>query len=564
MLSRTRLPFSFDPAPLRAEADALPAEAWIPHFNTSNYEGDWSGVALRSAGGRELQIVPYSANGEQFADTPTLTRCPHLRAVLDRFQCKLLSVRLLRLGPGALIREHSDPKLGYDDGEVRIHVPLSTNPEVAFMHDGTRVDMEAGEAWYMDLTLPHAVRNDGTSPRIHLLLDCVLDDWLRGVLGAGTTDGAAGADTSPEGAAGAGTAADGGDPARAGAGPGTAGPAQEGTGGPAQEDTGGPAPLGLEQLERLRRRAAAHTAAGPGEFRLTHAVLDRIGVGLEPTHQFLFATQPSSEDFERWLLEQLGGPADPDAVEDAAAIALGQVSPGRQAEQARIDAAEPSLSPEDLSFWEEHGYVILHQAAPNDARAALERAIYDHLGADPADPESWYRTPRHQGVMVQLFNAPGISEIHASLRIRKAFAQVAQTSDLIMSTDRCGFNPPVRDGNPYGGAGLHLDVESLEPPVPTHLQGILYLSDTAADQGALRLVPGFHRRIDDWLRERFPAPLPDTNDLEALDAVPVAAGAGDLIIWDARLPHGPSVNTAGRPRVVHYLRMYPRPLPVSG
>jgi Aspartyl/Asparaginyl beta-hydroxylase len=184
VVSRMRLALAFDPLPLRAEVDALPADAWVPHFNKDYYEGDWSGVALRSVGGRDQQIYPDPAATDPFADTPTLGHCPALAAALARFQCDLLSARLLRLGPGASIREHSDYNLGYEDGEVRIHVPLSTNPDVAFIHDGTRVDMVAGEAWYMDLNLSHAVRNESAEARVHLVVDCVVDDWLSGLLQA--------------------------------------------------------------------------------------------------------------------------------------------------------------------------------------------------------------------------------------------------------------------------------------------------------------------------------------------------------------------------------------------
>jgi hypothetical protein len=50
---------------------------------------------------------------------------------------------------------------------------------------------------------------------------------------------------------------------------------------------------------------------------------------------------------------------------------------------------------------------------------------------------------------------------------------------------------------------LHWDV-SLARPIPFGLQGILYLADTAANQGAFTCVPGFHRKIDSWL-ENLPA-----------------------------------------------------------
>ena len=185
MVTRACLPLSFDPAPLRSEVETLPADAWVPHFNTDYYDGDWSGVALRSVGGRDQQIYPDPAAAEPFADTPTLGHCPHLADALARFECELLSARLLRLGPGASIREHRDHALGYDDGEIRIHIPLMTNHDVAFIHDGTRVDMSAGEAWYMNLNLLHAVRNESAEARVHLVVDCAVDDWLTGMLESG-------------------------------------------------------------------------------------------------------------------------------------------------------------------------------------------------------------------------------------------------------------------------------------------------------------------------------------------------------------------------------------------
>ena len=56
-------------------------------------------------------------------------------------------------------------------------------------------------------------------------------------------------------------------------------------------------------------------------------MLDRIGVGLEPAHQFLFATRPTGPEFERWLLEQLGGRIGAEVVADANAIAAGRRAP---------------------------------------------------------------------------------------------------------------------------------------------------------------------------------------------------------------------------------------------
>jgi hypothetical protein len=42
--------------------------------------------------------------------------------------------------------------------------------------------MKEGECWYHNFNLPHRVANRGTADRVHLVLDCVLNDWLREVL----------------------------------------------------------------------------------------------------------------------------------------------------------------------------------------------------------------------------------------------------------------------------------------------------------------------------------------------------------------------------------------------
>jgi Phytanoyl-CoA dioxygenase (PhyH) len=323
---------------------------------------------------------------------------------------------------------------------------------------------------------------------------------------------------------------------------------------------------GVAQLERLRaslvgEAGRAPVPLSPQEFVVTKAVLDCLGVGLEPTHQFIMRERASLAELEAWVMAQVGGTIDQGRIARANAIVCGDPPDARRLKELEQLRRAPSvLSGPEISFWEENGYVIVRDAAPRAACRELELAIWRHLRADPEDPESWYRCELHQGVMVQLFDAPGIAEIHASPRIHKAFSQLAGTVDLVMTADRCGFNPPVRRGHPYAGARLHHDLSSFQRPVSPDLQGILYLTDTAEDQGALRLIPGFHKRIDSWLESLPEGRDPTLEDLETLgSAESIAAAAGDLIIWSSALPHGPQANTADRPRIVHYLTMYPTP-----
>jgi hypothetical protein len=175
---RLRLPLEFHAAAIAADVAALPGHVWIPHFNKAIHRGEWSGVALRSIGGDPSQIYPDPTGRLEFADTELLAACPSIGRALSFLECPLTSVRLLALGPGAEIREHHDDRLGYDDGEVRLHIPVVTGPGVEFVLDGREVDLGAGQCWYLDLRLPHRVANRSTMRRVHLAVDCRVDSWL--------------------------------------------------------------------------------------------------------------------------------------------------------------------------------------------------------------------------------------------------------------------------------------------------------------------------------------------------------------------------------------------------
>ncbi len=182
MHTSLRLPFQFEPERLQADLRQVLAEEFVPHFNTAYYQGDWSVVPFRSVGGRANHIYPDPTTKTAYADTPLLARCSHIRQVLACFPCPQQAVRFLRLKAGSIIKEHTDYNLGYEDGEVRLHIPVMTNPDVEFVLDGVRVEMKEGECWYHDFNQRHRVANRGATDRVHLVIDCVVNDWLREVL----------------------------------------------------------------------------------------------------------------------------------------------------------------------------------------------------------------------------------------------------------------------------------------------------------------------------------------------------------------------------------------------
>lgn len=185
---RIKLPFAFDPRRLAADLAALSAETWIAHFVKQNFEGDWSVLPLRGTAGATHPVMQiYSdPSATEFEDTPLLARCPYFREVLARFECPLQAVRLMRLTPGSIIKEHRDHDLSIEDGAARIDIAVVTNPQVEFEVNRQPVVLEAGSAWYLRLSDPHRVANRGTTDRVHLVIDAAANDWLRDLLCSAT------------------------------------------------------------------------------------------------------------------------------------------------------------------------------------------------------------------------------------------------------------------------------------------------------------------------------------------------------------------------------------------
>src|ERR1700681_1549515 len=181
---RVRLPFSFDPERLAGDLRGLSSVGWIEHFVRQNYDGDWSVIPLRGkVGAKHPVMMIYSdPTCQDFADTPMLAACPYFREVLATFEAPLQAVRLMRLTPGSIIKEHTDLELSVEEGTVRIHVPVVTNDAVEFYLNRSRVVLAAGSAWYLRLSDPHSVHNGGASDRVHMVIDATVNDWIRDML----------------------------------------------------------------------------------------------------------------------------------------------------------------------------------------------------------------------------------------------------------------------------------------------------------------------------------------------------------------------------------------------
>ncbi len=184
---RVRLPIAFDPQPMAADLARLADQSWTAHFVAQNYRGDWSILPLRAPSGVTHPILRAASHPgvTEWEDTELLAACPAFSAVLATLQCPVQAARLMRLTPGSVIHEHSDHDLAAEWGAARLHVPVTTNPDVEFLLNHRQVEMAPGSMWYLRLADPHSVANRGVNDRVHLVIDCTVNDWLAAQLRAG-------------------------------------------------------------------------------------------------------------------------------------------------------------------------------------------------------------------------------------------------------------------------------------------------------------------------------------------------------------------------------------------
>jgi hypothetical protein len=322
---------------------------------------------------------------------------------------------------------------------------------------------------------------------------------------------------------------------------------------PPLADTGEAGALGVVYLKRFW---SAVTAARMGhaparrtacDLRAERVLLAGLKLGVRETLAFLNAAVRTFDEFETWVLAANGGTVAPARVERLNGALRGDGSFALETVR-----AEPALSAADLAFWGEHGYVVVKRAVPADGCRAAVQAIFQYAGMRIDRPASWYA----EDLWVPLAHHPALWANRNSPRVHTAFAQLWGRCDLWVNVDICGVSPPQRPGYCFRGTPLHWDM-TLRPPVRFGTQAVLYLTDTAADQGAFSCVPGFHRTLEGWLRGLPAGADPRARAVGELTPVPIAGEAGDLIIWHQALPHAATPNRAALPRVVQYLNMFP-------
>ena len=142
--------------------------------------------------------------------------------------------------------------------------------------------------------------------------------------------------------------------------------------------------------------------------------------------------------------------------------------------------------------------------------------------------------------------------------LHETFASLLGKRKLWVTMDRAVFKVPESAAHPdyIDLSVLHWDLDPRSGNSDNY-QGMLFLTDTRKGEGTFECVPSIFRELGAYLN-RYPGALVDVPvDLEGCEVVEVTAEFGDLILWDARLPHHGGRNRGTHPRVSFAVSMHP-------
>jgi ectoine hydroxylase-related dioxygenase (phytanoyl-CoA dioxygenase family) len=222
------------------------------------------------------------------------------------------------------------------------------------------------------------------------------------------------------------------------------------------------------------------------------------------------------------------------------------------------------VTEEHRKFFQENGYVKIEGVVPKENCERVIEAIWACLGKDPTNPDNWY--DHEKGVinrdgMVEMYQHQALWDNRQHPQMYEAFSELLGEKKLWVSVDRVNMKPPKREGKEnLDSSFIHWDADTtnLTFPLPKPfggVQGVLYIADTAENQGGFQCVPSLYREFEEWLKTQPADRNPRVPDITGYKVESIPGKAGDLVIWDRLLAHGNGHNYAGKPRYAQYISM---------
>lgn len=231
------------------------------------------------------------------------------------------------------------------------------------------------------------------------------------------------------------------------------------------------------------------------------------------------------------------------------------------------------LSPNQISFFQEHGYLVLENQIPQDwlSRIHAEIARFEEeargmtASNDRLDLEDSHSpdSPRLRRVKLPHL----ISDVMRDLMVSDHI--LAPARDLIGPDLRLHTTKLNMKSAGYGAAVEWHQDYAFYPHTNDDILAIGVLTDDMAEEnGPLMVYPGSHKGpvFDHHVDGVFAgAMLPEENGLTPDDAVALTGPAGSISIHHGRIVHGSALNTSDHARrILFYEMMAADAFPIMG
>jgi len=215
------------------------------------------------------------------------------------------------------------------------------------------------------------------------------------------------------------------------------------------------------------------------------------------------------------------------------------------------------ITNEQKEIIQEQGYLVIPDVVPIALCQRVIEAILDYAGVKPDNRDTWYQGRYAGHGIIPLHHHQALWDIRQHPQVHKVFSQLYDDEKLWVSMDRASYKPPAAvETRGWKQAPVHWDCDPWQP-LQYSLQGLVYLTDTRADQGAFSCVPSIFRNLESWCEAHQDDadrrhPLVPDNELIAVEGK-----AGSLVVFNRLMPHTGALNRSSRHRFVQYVTMQP-------
>ncbi len=213
------------------------------------------------------------------------------------------------------------------------------------------------------------------------------------------------------------------------------------------------------------------------------------------------------------------------------------------------------LSDQQKAEFESNGYLVVPSLVPDELCDRVIDAIMEYAGVDLENEDSWYQPVFEGHGIVPLHHHQALWDLRQFPPVHEVFADLYGTTRLWVSNDRVSYKPPLNDVTElWQMARIHWDCDPWTFK-GLSMQGLVYLTDTEAEQGAFTCAPDVYRNLQAYLTEHEDDQHRRYPELEDSELVPVPGPKGSLVVFNRLMPHTSGINRSSSHRFVQYVTM---------